>query len=114
MTWVDSGQQPNTQPAPLSLPSPMGWEENRRQARRQIGGGNDNSIGKAEGVCADKAIRGIHSLLPIGKQMISHFLEKRASAHAAVAWETNAITANMFPFLFLSLSFYCWVKCHII
>lgn len=114
MSWVDFGQQPNTQQAPLSLPSPMGWEENRRKARRQIGGGNDNLIGKAKGVCAGKAKRGIHSLLPIGKQIFSHFLEKRASAHVVVAWETNAITTNIFPFLFLSLSFYCWAKYHIV
>ncbi|XP_072715420.1 transducin-like enhancer protein 4 isoform X2 [Ciconia boyciana] len=34
--WVDPGQQSSTHIATRSLPSPKGWEEKRRKARRLV------------------------------------------------------------------------------
>lgn len=36
-----------------------------------------------------KAKRGIHSLLPINRQMSNYSLGRKASAHVTVAWKDN-------------------------
>ncbi|KAK4826561.1 hypothetical protein QYF61_010126 [Mycteria americana] len=45
---------------------------------------NDSFIRKAKAAHASKAKGGIHSLLPISRQMFSHFLESRTSARADI------------------------------
>jgi len=45
----------------------VGQDENRRNARRLMDEDSDALIGKAKEVCASKAKRGIHSLLPFDR-----------------------------------------------
>lgn len=47
----------------------------------------DSLIEKAKAVPATKAKRGIHSLLPISRQMSNYILGWRPSARVMVAWE---------------------------
>lgn len=74
----------------------------------------DSLIKKAKAVHATKAKRGIHSLLPISRQMPNFSLGSRASAHVTVAWEDKHHNPS-FPELSLkemcSLSFVCCLLC---
>jgi len=53
--------------------------ENRRKVRKLRDQDNDSLIGKAKAMRARKARR-IHLLLPLGRQMLSHFLGSRTSS----------------------------------
>lgn len=106
LQWVNPSQQPNTHPASHSLPSPEGWGENRRKAKRSVDRDNDNFMRKAKAAHASKAKRGIHSLLPNSRQVFSNFLESRTSACVMVAWEDKCHSLEHFLLYLLFLSFY--------
>lgn len=63
-----ANHQPPSQAA-HSLPSPPEWRENRWKVRRLVDGDKESLTGKAKGVCASKAETGIHSWLPISRQV---------------------------------------------
>lgn len=56
-----------------------------------------NILGKAKDAHASKAKEGLHSLLPIGKQVLSHFQESRAAQTSGFLGKTNAIPLNFCP-----------------
>jgi len=56
----------------------MGERIGRAKVRQLVGRDKDSLISKAKAVHASKAKSGIHSLLPIGRQVFSHLQESRA------------------------------------
>ena len=49
-------------------------------------------------MCASKAKEGIHSLLPISRQVLSHLQESRASWGVAFTWEDQHHNPKCLPF----------------
>ena len=66
----------------------------------------DSLTGKAKAVHASKAKQGIHSPLPMGRQVFSHPQESRAPSHIMVTWEDKCHNARCPPFLPSSPSLY--------
>jgi len=88
--WVHPGQKPNIQPASHSLPSSMGWERNRRKARRLMYQGNGSLIGKAKAACTSKAKHNqdvVHYFSSSGRCPAISYREGLHSEHAVVALE---------------------------
>ena len=71
-------------------------------------------IGKAKAACTSKAKQGIHSPLPMGRQVLSHLQESRASSRAKVTWEENRHHGRHPPFLLLSPAFIASAECHMV
>jgi len=96
--WVDPSRQLRPM-QPLAHPHPVGWGERIRRVkvRKCVGRDEGNLVGKVKTVCTGKAKQGIHSLLPISRQVFSHFQESRVSARVTVAWE-NRLHASKCPF----------------
>lgn len=86
--WVHPSQQPNTHAAACSLPSPMGWGENRREVRRLMDEDNGSLISLIEKAIAahtSEEIRGILSLLRTSRQVFSCSLKGKESASITIA-----------------------------
>lgn len=63
---------------------------------------------QAKVVCTSEEKIRIYALLPMGRQIFSHFLKSRSSAHIIVTWNTSARTmyisaSSCFPWAFLSV-----------
>ena len=71
-------------------------------------------ITEAKPAYTSKGTRGTHSVLPIGRQTSSHFMESRASAQVTVAWEDKYRKHEHHQFLPLSLIFYYWAWQHVL
>ena len=84
----------------------MGERIGRVKVRKLMGWDKDSLIGKAKATHTSKAKQGIHSLLPVGRQVFSHLQESRAPSLLMATWETNAITPNILPFLLLHSALY--------
>jgi len=56
----------------------------RVKERKLMGYYNHSLIGKARAIHATKTKQAIHLLLPISRQVFSHFQESRAPSHTAV------------------------------
>jgi len=52
-----------------------------------VGWDKDSLIAKAKAMQASKAKQGIHSLLPISRQVFNHVQESRAPSCIMVPWE---------------------------
>ena len=65
----------------------MGERIGRVKVRKLVGWDKDSFIGKAKATHTSKANQGIHSPLPMGRQVFSHLQESRAPAHVTVTWE---------------------------
>ena len=65
----------------------MGERIRRVKVRKLVGWENDSFIGKAKAAHTSKANQGIHSLLPIGRQVFSHLQESKATSRVMVTWE---------------------------
>lgn len=50
---------------------------------------HDSSTDKAKAACVSKAKQGIHSLLPMSRQVFSHSQEIRVTSHTTAAWESK-------------------------
>jgi len=85
----------------------VGWEENRRKLKRLMDQDKDSLLSKIKASQACKAKRRIHSLLPIGRQLPSHFIESRVSACMnSLLGKANAYNHKPASFILLSLSSY--------
>ena len=61
----------------------------RAKARKLMGWDKDSLIGKAKAKHASKANQGIHSLLPISRQVFSHLQQSRAPSRIMVTREAK-------------------------
>jgi len=77
----------------------MGERNEREKARKLIGRQKDSLTGKAKATHASKAIQGIHSLLPIGRQVFSHLQEHRTPTFIIVTWQDKCHNSKCLPFL---------------
>ena len=57
----------------------------------------DSLIGKAKAMHTSKAKQGIHSLLPMGRQVFCCLQESRAPSRAMVTWEDKCHHLNVLP-----------------
>ena len=78
----------------------MGWDK-------------DSLIGKAKAAHTSKEKQGIHSPLPIGRQVFSHPQESRAPSCVMVTWEDKHHRSEHPPLSFFP-SFICWAWCHMV
>jgi len=86
---------------PLAQCSPLCGMGTRRKVKL-LGSDKDNSISKAKVPCISKAKEGIHSLLPISRQVFSHLQESRAPPHVKVTWENKHHHSKCPHFLLLA------------
>ena len=98
--WCNPGGQYSC----LLLPSRMGERIGRVKAWKLMGWAKDSLRGKAKAVCVTEANKGIHSQLPIGRQVSSHVQESRAPPHVMVTWEVKCRNPERSPFPLLSPS----------
>ena len=63
-------------------------------------------------MCASKAKQGIHSPLPMGRQVFSHLQDSRAPSHVTVIWEDKCHRSEFPPFILLPPAVYA--ECDII
>ena len=103
-SWQLSTRQPFVHP-PHS-PSGVGERTGRVKVRKLVGW--ETSINKAKAAHASKAKQGIHSLLPISRQVFSHLQESRAVSCATITWEDKCHHSKCDPFLSSSPCFICW------
>lgn len=89
-------------PQSHSLP-PAGW-----------GRESHSLIGRAKAAQACKAKSGIRSLLPMGRQVSSHFQESGAASCVTVTWEDKRRNSKRPPFLPLSPSSSCQAPHHMV
>ena len=79
VSWFNPSQQlSTTQPLAPSPRGGMGERLGRVKVRKLVAWGKDNLICKAKAAHASKAKQGVHSPLPIGRQVFSHLQESRA------------------------------------
>ena len=71
----------------LAHPSVMGEGIGRGKVRNLVGWDEDSLIDNAKAARASKAKQGTHSLLPIGRQVVSHLWESRAPSRLTVTGE---------------------------
>ena len=79
----------------------MGERIRRVKIRKLVGWDKDSLVGKAKAARTSKAKQGIHSPLPIGRQVFSHLQEGWAPLHVTVTWEDKRHLSEHPPFLLL-------------
>lgn len=83
--------------------------KNVRMVKRLVDWDLDSLIRKAKAALASKTKGGIEILIPLRRQMSSHFSGNRASACPMVTWEDKCHNHRCPLFLLLSQSFHCWL-----
>jgi len=78
----------------------------RVKVRKLMGCNKGSVIGKGKATHTSKAKQGIHSLLPISRQVFSHLQESRAPSHRTVTWEDKCHNSECPPFSLLPPTLY--------
>jgi len=86
----------------------MGEIIGRVKVRKLVGWDKYSLVNKAKAAHTSKAKSGIHSLLPISKQVFNHVQESRAPSDITVTWQYKYHNSKCPPFPSSSHSFLCW------
>ena len=112
LLWFNPSWQIST--AQLLAPSGMGERIGRVKVRKLVGWDKDSlKRGKAKAVHTSKAKPGIHSPLPMGRQVFSHLQESRAPSRVMGSWEDKHHNSKHPSLPSSSPSFIGWAWRHI-
>jgi len=85
----------------------MGERIGRVKVRKLMGRDKDSLKGKEKDTHTSNGKQGIHSLLPVGRQVFRHLQESRAPPHVTVTWEDKCHNSEYPPLPPSSPRFYC-------
>jgi len=96
--------------------TPVGMSERirRAKARKLVDWDNGSLIGKANTAHTSKAKQGIHSSLPIGRQVFSHLYESTAPLCVTVTWEDKRHHSKRLRLPSFPPCFLCWARRHMV
>lgn len=86
----------------------------RVKARKFVGWDKDSLIWKAKPMHPGWAKQGIHSVLPIGRQVFSHLQQSRVPSHMTVTWENKCHHSKHPPLPPPSPYFIDWAWCQMV
>lgn len=110
LSWFNPGQQLSlTQPLAHSLHSGIGERMGRPTGRNLMGWDKGSLTDKAKAACTSEAKEGIHSPLPISRQVFNRLQESTDPSCLTVTWEDKCYNYKCPCFILLpSPNIYCW------
>lgn len=82
----------------LLAPCRTGERIKRVKARKLLGWNKTSLIGKTKAACTTEETQRITSVLPMGREMFSHFQESRIPSHLMVTWDNKHHHFKLSPF----------------
>lgn len=87
VSWFNPSRQLSPHSCSLTPPA-VGWGGmGRVKGRKLVGGDKVSLTGKTKATSISRAKQGIHSVHPMGMQVLSHPQESQASWHVTATWE---------------------------